>query len=216
MTILEKYRSLIFDCDGVLLNSNPVKTEAFFTVALPYGQSAAQALVDYHVQNGGISRYRKFEYFLQEILGREASPEYLAPLLKAYAMAVRADLLTCAMASGLDVLRQATPDARWLVVSGGDQEELREVFAARGVDKLFNGGIFGSPDNKNFILERELRLNNITQPALFVGDSRYDHLAATAVGLDFMFLHGWSEFADWREYCAQHNVMFYEDIQSIL
>ena len=67
MSGLKKYQNLIFDCDGVILNSNKIKTNAFFAVALPYGQTAAQALVDYHLQNGGISRYRKFEYFLHLI-----------------------------------------------------------------------------------------------------------------------------------------------------
>ncbi len=42
-----KYKSLIFDCDGVVLNSNKAKTEAFYKAALPYGEQAASALVEY-------------------------------------------------------------------------------------------------------------------------------------------------------------------------
>ncbi|MFH7588150.1 HAD family hydrolase, partial [Oceanimonas smirnovii] len=58
------YVTLVFDCDGVVLNSNKVKTEAFYKAALPYGEAAAQAMVDYHVAHGGVSRYKKFAYFL--------------------------------------------------------------------------------------------------------------------------------------------------------
>ncbi|UQB43268.1 hypothetical protein JX580_05170 [Thiomicrospira microaerophila] len=41
-----------------------------------------------------------------------------------------------------------TPRANWLIVSGGDQQELRGVFAARDLAKYFEGGIFGSPETK--------------------------------------------------------------------
>lgn len=44
---LQRYRTLVFDCDGVLLNSNMVKTQAFYSTALPYGEKAAKELVDW-------------------------------------------------------------------------------------------------------------------------------------------------------------------------
>lgn len=55
-----------------------------------------------------------------------------------------------------------------LIVSGGDQAELRDVFSQRGISEWFDGGIFGSPDSKDEILARELANGNIDQPALFV------------------------------------------------
>ena len=65
---LQKYKTLIFDCDGVVLNSNKVKTEAFYeTVVKKYGSQAATALADHHKTNGGISRYKKFEFFLIDV-----------------------------------------------------------------------------------------------------------------------------------------------------
>ena len=65
---LAQYQTLVFDCDGVILNSNKIKTQAFYKVAKVYGYEPAQKLKDYHVQNGGISRYQKFEYLLTNIL----------------------------------------------------------------------------------------------------------------------------------------------------
>jgi len=56
------YKTLVFDCDGVVLNSNKIKTQAFYEATKQFGHESAQALVDYHVANGGISRYAKFEW----------------------------------------------------------------------------------------------------------------------------------------------------------
>lgn len=201
------YATLVFDCDGVVLDSNRVKTEAFRTAAMPYGAAAAEALVAHHVAHGGISRYAKFAHFLETIVPDHAPDTAgpgLAALVAAYAGAVRAGLMACAVAPGLDRLRAATPAARWLIVSGGDQGELREIFAARGLAAHFDGGIFGSPDTKDVILAREAAAGTIAAPALFLGDSRYDHEAASRAGLDFCFISGWSEFADWPAHAARH------------
>lgn len=213
------YASLVFDCDGVILNSNRVKTDAFYQAALPYGEAAAQAMVDYHVANGGVSRYLKFAHFLEQLV-----PEYAAgrsgpnldELLEHYANAVLEGLLSCEVAPGLEQLRKRIPNTRWLIVSGGDQTELRHVFAQRGLTELFDGGIYGSPDTKDEILARELKSNTIQMPALFLGDSKYDYQAASTAGLDFVFLSGWSEVENWGSWVAKGKIPLCLDIKSFL
>ncbi|HAA44948.1 MAG: HAD superfamily hydrolase [Halomonas sp. 54_146] len=215
----ENYGTLIFDCDGVVLDSNTVKTEAFYQATLPFGKAAAQAMVDYHIANGGISRYKKFAYFLEHIALTHATNRKslsLDELLQAYASHVYRGLLSCDVAPGLELLRQQTPDARWLIVSGGDQVELRDVFAQRGIATWFDGGIFGSPDTKDEILARELANSNIAQPALFLGDSKYDYQAASAAGLDFVFLTEWSEVTSWKTWCKSNNIHFKPNIKHLI
>lgn len=216
------YTTLVFDCDGVVLDSNKVKTEAFYQATLPYGEAAAQAMVDYHVANGGVSRYKKFAHFLEQIApsiapnyAEQQGPE-LEALLKAYAGHVREGLLSCEVAPGLEALREQTPDARWLIVSGGDQAELRDVFASRSIAEWFDGDIFGSPDTKDEILARELASGNIQQPALFLGDSKYDYQAASAAGLDFVFLSGWSEVAGWHDWVEGKGINSYRSVADLV
>ncbi|HEY0924868.1 HAD family hydrolase [Rheinheimera pacifica] len=199
------YQTLVFDCDGVVLHSNKVKTEAFLKAALPYGEAAANQLVNYHVARGGISRYKKFEWFLHNVVAEQDGPK-LEQLLEAYAAEVKDGLLTCEIADGLEQLREKTQHTNWLIVSGGDQQELREIFAARGIAELFDGGIFGSPDSKDIILTRELTNNNIRLPALFLGDSKYDYQAATTAGLHFIFLKKWSEVQDFESWCDENYI----------
>ncbi|MDH5581332.1 MAG: hypothetical protein OEY33_05450, partial [Bdellovibrionales bacterium] len=68
---LDQYDYIVFDCDGVILDSNRVKSQAFFDVASPYGPDKAQELYDYHKKTQGISRYVKFKYFFETILNKE-------------------------------------------------------------------------------------------------------------------------------------------------
>jgi len=211
---LSRYSSFVFDCDGVVLDSNRVKTEAFYSAAMPYGVAAAKALVNYHKANGGISRYVKFARFLDTIVP-EYAPEMilgnglpgLQDLLLAYAREVRVGLMACRVAEGLAELREATAGAPWLIASGGDQEELRALFAERRLAGYFDGGIFGSPDSKDVILARECERGTIKRPALFLGDSRYDHQAAIRAGLDFVFVSSWSEMVGWDDFVKENSIL---------
>lgn len=220
---LSAYETIVFDCDGVVLDSNKVKTEAFRTAAKPYGQAAADALVAHHVQHGGISRYAKFDHFADEILPVHApdlrlgidGPDH-AGLLDGYAAAVRTGLLECAIADGLARLRAATPNSTWMIVSGGDQNELRYVFAERGIAEFFDGGIFGSPDTKDTILAREQKLGRLASNAIFLGDSKYDYVAASRAELDFVFLSGWTEVRDWQSFTAENGITVVQRISDLI
>tara|TARA_R110002167_G_scaffold5074_8_gene23819 strand:+ start:287 stop:958 length:672 start_codon:yes stop_codon:yes gene_type:complete len=212
------YATLVFDCDGVVLNSNKVKTDAFYQAALAYGKPAAQALVEHHIANGGVSRYKKFAYFLEQIVpltAPDTSGPTLNELLVEYADAVRYGLLTCDVAEGLIELRKRTAHARWLIVSGGDQAELRDIFTQRGLIELFDGEVFGSPDTKDEILARELENGNIQPPMIFLGDSKYDHQAASAAGIDFVFLSGWSEVEDAEVWCKNNQITHLDKISNL-
>lgn len=214
MQSFSAYNTIVFDCDGVILNSNQLKIQAYFDTAVRFGANTtqAQALVDHHIALGGISRYPKFQYFLKEILNQPLTEEATQRLLDTFGSEVERLLANCEIASGLHTLRQANPDQRWMVLSGGDQTELRRILELRGLSDLFNAGIFGSPDNKDVVLARELANHNIIQPALFLGDSRYDHQASTRAGLDFVFLSAWTDVEDWQAYCQQHQIQVKKNI----
>ena len=66
--ILDNYKTIIFDCDGVVLNSNAIKTNAFYKLSKPFGDASAKTFIDFHKNNGGISRYKKFDYFVKNII----------------------------------------------------------------------------------------------------------------------------------------------------
>ena len=61
-----EYNNIFFDCDGVILNSNSLKSDAFLFAVDSYGKNYAKKLLKYHQENGGISRYEKFKFFLTQ------------------------------------------------------------------------------------------------------------------------------------------------------
>ncbi|MBA3695880.1 MAG: HAD family hydrolase [Methylotenera sp.] len=221
---LQKYKTIVFDCDGVVLDSNIVKTDAYFRTAknLDATDNEAQALVDYHIKLGGISRYHKFDYYLKEILKKPATDQAIQDLLNEFGRELEVSLLECEIAKGLQELRDATPECSWLILSGGDQQELRTLFDKRVLENgqklstLFDGGVFGSPDNKDEVLAREKSNGNIKLPALFLGDSKYDFEAANRAGLDFIFLSDWTEVPGWEAYCKTNQLKVLKNLYQLL
>lgn len=213
---VKKYSTLIFDCDGVILNSNKIKTKGFHKVASQFGDEPANRLVQYHLRNGGISRYQKFNYLFSEILGLSPLQTDIDRLAKEYGEYVFNSLLHCEVVSGLKELRDELVDSTWMIVSGGDQVELNKIFAKRGLATLFDGGIFGSPETKEEIIKRERARGNIRLPAIVLGDSRYDHIAAMSHNIDFAFVSGWTELEQWQEYCMAYKIVTVPDIKSLL
>ena len=57
--------NIIFDFDGVILDSNNVKTIAFKNISKRFGVSKSIALVKYHIKNGGVSRFIKIKWFVE-------------------------------------------------------------------------------------------------------------------------------------------------------
>lgn len=209
----EEYGVFVFDCDGVILNSNAVKTRAFYEAALPYGKDAAESLVKYHIANGGVSRYAKFRWFLRELLKAGEDAPRVEELLSAFSGHVREGLANVEAADGLRTLRGAVPEATWLVVSGSAQEELREVLSWHGIADLFDGGIFGSPRKKRDILHDRRMDGTLRGPAIMFGDSRLDWESALAEGLDFMFIYGWTEVSDWNAWCQSNDIVAAETVK---
>jgi len=215
---LSKYKTIVFDCDGVVLDSNKTKVRAYYEVAKRNGgtDEQAQALADHHVRKGSFPRNGKIAWYFEEILKQPATPKAMQPYLDTFEIVLDKALMECEVAPGLMELKTRTPQARWMLLSGGDQKELRTIFARRNLADLFEAGIFGGPDIKETVLAREKENGNIQMPALFVGDSKYDYQAATGAGLGFVFLTDWTEVTDWQDFCQQNDIQTLPNLASLI
>jgi beta-phosphoglucomutase-like phosphatase (HAD superfamily) len=153
MLPISQYKTILFDCDGVVLNSNFLKIEAYRLTALEFGASKEDAmrLVNHHIEFTGISRNIKFAYFLENILKKPVDESSMNHLLRQLNIEVERLLENCDIAEGLEKLREKTKQAHWMIVSGGDQEEIIRLFSRKSLLKYFDVGIFGSTYSKEEI-----------------------------------------------------------------
>ncbi len=206
MLQLNEYNDTIFDCDGVILDSNRVKTIAFKEVTLKYGEDIANAFVDYHKENGGVSRYKKFEWLFQKLLKKDPTKKELLDITARFANIVSERMLHCKITPNLEKLKKYLSSPNWSIVSGGDQTELRHLLKRRGLTRFFNSGVYGSPRTKHMIFEQNFKRGIFSLPAIYFGDSRLDYEVANEFNMDFVFISSWTEFSDWKTYSIEKKI----------
>lgn len=185
---MKKIKAVFWDFDGVLLNSNEVRDQGFVRVLADYPQDQVDRLLSFHRQNGGLSRYVKFRYFYEEILGEALDDERLAQLCASFSEIMRL-LLTdknLLISENINRLRKSADLLTMYIVSGSDQTELRYLCEELKIEHWFKG-IYGSPTPKNDLVESVLRRERHDRDeCVLIGDSVNDLTAARHNGIRFV------------------------------
>ena len=212
---MDKYDFFIFDCDGVILDSNKFKSNAFAEAVPNEPPDLVAEFVQYHKQNGGISRYEKFRYYFEEIKKQVEAEAEIDKALNNFAAIVSEGLLKCNYIPGVVELigELFNLNKRLFVVSGSDEKELIQVFRQRGIDHYFEN-IYGSPDNKIDNTKKVIKSNGKFTNGIFFGDSKADYETASQYGMDFIFINGETEWFNGNRVIDAKNV--YNNFNSII
>lgn len=98
---------IVFDCDGVILESVDAKTKAFGQVAEPLGAEARDRLLLYHTLHGGVSRREKFAWLYREVFHREITPEEMEDCCARFVSYALDNVLNAPLVPGvMDVLER--------------------------------------------------------------------------------------------------------------
>jgi HAD superfamily hydrolase (TIGR01549 family) len=185
---LNKIQTLFWDFDGVIMNSNTVRDRGFEAVLKDYPQTEVEALMAFHRENGGLSRYVKFRYFFEDIRREsitEAEVNIWADKFSKIMMQtlIKTDLL---IEETVDFIKANVPKYTMYIVSGSDQTELRKICKSLDIAKYFKS-IHGSPTPKNNLVADLLEENSYDKSTcLLIGDSKNDFEAAQVNGIHFM------------------------------
>lgn len=192
-----KYETAIFDCDGVILDSNDMKRRAFIDVISNYSEHQKSSFETYLRKNGGVARGEKFKYFLEEICGFTPSEHAIENLVRSFASVAAKNLNDCETVPGIERFLHELDVSRKVVVSGGAQDEVTSALKSHGLIGHFSS-VHGSPRNKYEIVNSLLSVNKIARPTIYFGDSTYDAKVCEHFGFDLFFIYGCSEFDEFR------------------
>ena len=198
---INNYKNYIFDCDGVILKSNAIKTNAFKHTLNEFNKNKVERLIDYHKKNGGISRQKKIEYFFKHIEKNTINPN-LDKYIKRFGKYSSSQLMKSVLIDGvLDFIKHIHKhDKSLFIVSGSLETELKDIIEHKNITNYFSG-IFGSPKDKYKILE-DLSLSIELNKSVFFGDSEIDYIVSKSNNVDFVYVSEDSEWApkDYRQF----------------
>lgn len=187
ISILNKYKILLWDFDGVIMDSNPIRTYGFQEVLKPYPAYQVKELIAYHKQNGGLPRYEKFRYFFEKIRNEQTDETAIKQLCEKFSSIMLQKLLNedLLINDAVSFIKAKYQKFTMHVVSGSDETELKQVCNALHLTKYFTS-LVGSPTLKPELVKQVLQNYNYNKPDVaYIGDSINDYDAAKANNVDF-------------------------------
>lgn len=206
---------VVFDFDGVLVESTTLKTQTFKDVIKEFPSESQEKFIEYHKRNGGVSRWGKFEYLLREIIkldDEELIKLKVDELVDKFAGRLKFGIDSLGLTPGaVDLLASLEKLGKpCYIVSGAATSEVESIVKRTEIAKYFQF-VLGSPQNKvqnlNF-LKSEGRLKG---RGIFIGDSFTDYRSAKDFNMKFVFMENFSE---WRNREEEEN-SFYLTVKNL-
>lgn len=171
-----KWQAIIFDFDGVVVESGDIKTQAFANLYQAYGEAVMAEVARYHRLHGGMSRYDKFHYFQKHILMKSPlTREEERELDRRFSeLVMEAVIASEAVPGAAELIRKEFSRIPLFVASGTPEPELNMIVQRRGLAAYFTA-VRGSPTPKHTLIADILATHGLPpDQVLMIGDALID------------------------------------------
>lgn len=174
-------KAIFWDFDGVIADSVNVKTDAFYELYLPYGKNIAEKVKEYHLANGGVSRFKKFEYWQTELLGNPAPipQSVIDNLASRFSSLVMNKVINAPYIKGVyeTIVKYSTKVSNY-IISGTPEGEMKAIIDGRGLIPYFKD-VLGSPETKEALTTKLIKREGFdSREVIFIGDAPSDYRSA--------------------------------------
>ena len=175
--------NIIFDFDGVILNSHKIKTSAFYYIFKVYGEKNANKAKKIHLQYIGKSRYFKFKFIFKNILKKKLTEKEQVILDKKFEKFIRKKIKIIQPSNFLiNFLKKKQNKVNFYISTATPQKKIIQILKEKNLLKYFKR-VYGSPATKKEHIRKIQKNKRIT---IFIGDSYEDFKAAYSCKINFI------------------------------
>ncbi len=180
------YSVVILDFDGVIIESNDAKTQAFEEIFSRFPDHREE-MMRFHFENVSASRFVKFNR-LREVLGRAEDDALLDELARDFSSSTRAQIAHVRFVPGAkEFLAEFSRRVPLYLASVTPQADLDEILESRQLTSFFRKAYGCPPWTKPAaIADSMLREHAGPASVVLIGDSPGDREAAHECGTDFI------------------------------
>lgn len=180
-------QALFFDFDGVIIDSLPIKAEAFVSLFSREDIAVQLKVKDYFIKYTGHSRQEKIAECYRIFLHKEASTAEIDHLSELFSTRCLKAVIGCPeIAGATNLLKNIPPSIKKFVVSGTPEAELLTIVEARALSPYFDQ-VKGTPVRKEDNIAQLLTQYDLSPDnCIMIGDGEVDQLAADANDLNFI------------------------------
>jgi len=210
---ISSYETVIFDCDGVIFNSNLFKVKEFLSIAEKIGPCAKISMQKILSKYQGESRYFLFKKFIDSFPEEERKRYKVDEFIETFAKGCLSNYKNVERSKNISKLIKLI-DANTMVVSSSDTIELKDLFIDLDLYKYFDSGIYGSPETKFQIISREISSGRIKPKVLYFGDGKIDIEVCDKFGFDLIFVTDWTAMEDYKKICSKRDIFTIKSLDS--
>ena len=133
-------KAIIFDFDGVILNSTEIKTNAFINIFEKKYKKFLPKIIKHHKNNLGVSRYNKLKIYLKEFIGIEIAKKDIDLLANKFSLYCLKKILRCNFIPGVKNFLEDNLDEYLFFISLGNCSAASLAFTSKPDTK----GLFSS------------------------------------------------------------------------
>ena len=181
---------ILFDFDGVIIDSMSVRDEGFRLIAKKSTNSKQiiNDFIKYHRYNAGLSRFVKIRYLYENMLNKSISEEEIKKFAEEFSTLMKSKLTNKSVLidETIDFIKSTVSKNIYLhIVSGSEEKELNFLCDKLDLSQYFIT-IEGSPTHKNNLVKNIIKKYNYNpEEVILIGDSINDYNAASSNGLKF-------------------------------
>lgn len=175
-------KNVIFDFDGVILNSHKVKTDGFYELFKKYGKIIGEKSKKFHLKNIGKSRYYKFRYIYKNYLKKKINTKIIKNLDKEFDEFVLNKINVLKISTALKRFLKLKKKYNFYVSTSTPTKKIKIILKKKKIFNFFDN-IYGSPKKKVQHIKLIKRNNKMT---IFIGDSIDDFYSAKSTNIKFL------------------------------
>lgn len=179
-------RVVILDFDGVVIESNAVKTDIFHQVFARFPEHT-ETMMKFHHDHVSLSRFAKFEH-LSALMGKSDDTVFMADIATDFSRRVLERMMLVPLVAGAEsFLQEVTSRCPVYLASVTPVEELVLILEKRGLMHWFCD-VYGCPPWTKPAAIRDVLEREEVMPdeVLLIGDSAGDQRAAQTTGVYFL------------------------------
>jgi len=182
-----KLKNILWDFDGVIFDSMHIKGAGFKELFKGYNPEYIEELLNYHFENGGISRFEKIKYFYEKILNKKIGKDKIKKLANKFSEIIKDKLYNKnnLIKDSITFIKNNYKNFNFHIVSGAEHNELNNLCEFLGINEYFIT-INGSPTKKSVIIKNIFKKYNYKRDEIiFIGDSITDYNVSKKCGISF-------------------------------
>jgi len=180
-------KNILWDFDGVILDSMPIRDYGFRIIFKNYSEEIVEKFINYHRVNGGLSRFHKIKYFYNKLLAKEISSEQIQEYADKFTIIMKEELINpkYLIEDSVYFIKKNYKSYNFHIVSGSEHNELNHLCNKLGLAEYFLS-INGSPTAKNKLVKNLLENKSYEKiETILIGDSINDYEAAEVNKIHF-------------------------------